>query len=152
MQALHILTQGLATLTNNVNRFIQNPAPVNIPAPILRPKSYVQRPTVYNSKMPADARRFLATYKAWASDQGTGMQVNRGTAAALAWVTNDKLWIITAYSFLEGDAADWATSIVEGMKTLTPPFADYPAFVTAFCMWFETVDEAGDALTALKQL
>lgn len=41
-----------------------------------------------------------------------GMQVNRGTAAALAWVNNDKLWIITACSFLEGDAADWATSIV----------------------------------------
>lgn len=33
------------------------------------------------------------------------------------------------------------------MKTLTPPFADYPAFVTAFRTWFEMVDEAGDALT-----
>lgn len=51
-------------------------------------------------------------------------------AAAPAWVTNDKLWIITACSFLEGDAADWTTSIIEGMETLTPPFADYLAFVT----------------------
>lgn len=44
------------------------------------------------------------------------------------------------------------TSIVEGMKTLTPPFADYLAFVTTFRTQFEIVDEAGDALTALEQL
>lgn len=43
-------------------------------------------------------------------------------------------------------------SIVEGMKTLTPPFADYPAFVTAFHMRLETVDKVGDVLTALEQL
>lgn len=76
MQALATLTNGLATLTTNVNRFIQNPPLVNILAPVLRPKSYVQRSTTYNGKTPADARRFLAAYKAWASDQGTGMQVN----------------------------------------------------------------------------
>lgn len=57
-----------------------------------------------------------------------------------------------ACSFLEGDATNWATSIVEGMETLTPSFADYSAFVTAFRMRFETVDEAGNALTALEQL
>lgn len=68
MQALHTLTQGLAMLTNNVNRFIQNPPPINVPAPVLRLRLYVQRPATYNGKMPADARRFLATYKAWASD------------------------------------------------------------------------------------
>lgn len=38
------------------------------------------------------------------------------------------------------------------METLTPPFADYLAFVTAFRTWFGMVDEAGDALTALEQL
>lgn len=76
MQALATLTQNLANLTDNVNQFIQNPPPVNIPAPVLRLKSYVQRPATYNGKMPADARRFLAAYKAWASDQGTGMQIN----------------------------------------------------------------------------
>lgn len=64
MQALATLTHGLATLTDNVNRFIQNSPPVNIPAPVLHPKSYVQRLTAYNSKTPADTRRFLAAYKA----------------------------------------------------------------------------------------
>lgn len=152
MQALAALTNGLATLTTNVNQFIQNPPLVNIPAPVLRPKSYVQRLTAYNDKTPADTRRFLAAYKAWASDQGTGIQVNRGTAAAPAWVTNDKLWIIIACSFLEGDATNWVTSIVKGIETLMPPFADYPAFITTFHTWFEMVDEAGDALTALEQL
>lgn len=91
MQAFAAFTTGLATLTTNVNRFIQNPAPVNIPALILHPKSYVQCPMTYNGKTPADARRFLAAYKAWAFDQGTGMQVNRGMATAPVWVTNDKL-------------------------------------------------------------
>lgn len=38
------------------------------------------------------------------------------------------------------------------METLTPPFSDYPAFVTAFRTRFEMVDEAGDMLTALEQL
>lgn len=80
------------------------------------------------------------------------MQINRGTTVALTWVTNNKLWIITVCSFLEGDAADWVTSIVKGMETLTPPFADYPAFVTAFCTQFKMVDEAGDVLMVLEQL
>lgn len=38
------------------------------------------------------------------------------------------------------------------MKTLTPPFANYSAFITAFYTQFETVDKAGDTLTALEQL
>lgn len=38
------------------------------------------------------------------------------------------------------------------METLTPPFTDYPAFVTAFRTRFEMVDEAGNMLTVLKQL
>lgn len=44
------------------------------------------------------------------------------------------------------------TSIVEGIETLTPPFADYLTFVTAFRTRFEMVDKAGDALMALEQL
>lgn len=80
------------------------------------------------------------------------MQINRGTAAAPAWIANDKLWIIMAYSFLEGDAADWATSIIEGIETLTPLFADYPAFITAFRTQFKMVDKASDVLMALEQL
>lgn len=63
MQALATLMQNLANLTDNVNQFIQNPLPVNILAPVLRSKLYVQRPTTYNGKTPADARCFLATYK-----------------------------------------------------------------------------------------
>lgn len=63
MQVLATLAHGLATLTDNINRFVQNP-PVNIPAPVLCSKLYIQRPAMYNGKMPADTRRFLATYKA----------------------------------------------------------------------------------------
>lgn len=49
MQALTTLTPGLATLTDNVNRFIQNPALVNILASILHP-------TAYNGKTLANIR------------------------------------------------------------------------------------------------
>lgn len=38
------------------------------------------------------------------------------------------------------------------METLMPLFANYLAFVTTFCMWFKTVEEAGNALTALERL
>lgn len=64
MQVLATLIHGLATLMDNVNQFVQNPPPVNILAPVLRPKSYIQHLATYNSKTPANARRFLATYKA----------------------------------------------------------------------------------------
>lgn len=64
MQALATLTHNPVTLTDNVNQFIQNPPPVNIPALVLCPKSYVQHLATYNGKTPMDARRFLAAYKA----------------------------------------------------------------------------------------
>lgn len=64
MQAFATLTHNLATLTDNVNQFIQNPPPVNIPAPVLCPKLYVQHLATCNRKTLADARRFLAAYKA----------------------------------------------------------------------------------------
>lgn len=38
------------------------------------------------------------------------------------------------------------------METLTPPFANYLAFVTTFCMQFEMVDEASNILMMLEQL
>lgn len=56
MQALTTLTHGLATLMDNVNQFIQNPPLVNIPAPVLCPKLYVQRPAIYNGKTLANVR------------------------------------------------------------------------------------------------
>lgn len=84
MQALATLTHSLTTLMDNINRFVQNPPPVNIPALVLHSKSYVQHPITYNGKMLADVRRFLATYKVWAADQGTGIQVNRGMVAVPA--------------------------------------------------------------------
>lgn len=68
------------------------------------------------------------------------------------WVINDKLWIVTACSFLEGNTIDWATGIIEGMEILTLPFTNYLTFVAAFQTRFEMVDEAGDALTVLEQL
>lgn len=57
-----------------------------------------------------------------------------------------------ACSFLEGDAMDWATSIIERMETLISLFADYPAFAAAFRTRFKMVNEASDTLTGLKQL
>lgn len=55
-------------------------------------------------------------------------------------------------SFLEGDTADWATSIVKEIETLISPFANYLVFVTTFRTRFEMVNKASDALTALEQL
>ena len=48
--------------------------------------------------------------------------------------------------------ADWATNVVEGMEKTPPAYTTYADFITDFRSRFETVDEAGDALTALNQL
>ena len=147
--ALATLTQQVTALGNAMATLVANPPQVNVAAPVIRPKSYVQKPANYNGKTPADARRFLAAYKAWATDQGDGMKQRNAFGNM---VINDKLWIITACSYLTDDAADWATSIVEGMETATPPYTLYSEFVKAFRDRFETTDEAGDALAALTQL
>lgn len=55
MQALATLGHGLVTLTDNVNRFVQNP-PVNISALVLHLKSYIQCLATYNGKTLANIR------------------------------------------------------------------------------------------------
>ena len=143
--ALATLTTQVANLTTQVATLANNP-PV---APIVRRSTYVQKPATYDGKTPTDARRFLAAYKAWAVDQGDGL---KKAAFAGGMVNDEKRWILTACSFLTGEAADWATSIVEGMEKTPPPYATYDEFVKAFRTRFETVDEAADALKALNEL
>ena len=92
-------TTNLTTLANTVNNLIQNPlaaANVQVAASVIRSKSYIQKPATYNRKTALDARRFLAAYKSWATDQGNGMK----EANALdVMVHKEKLWIITTCFF-----------------------------------------------------
>ena len=150
-QAIGDLAALVTTLSRQVQNLVANPQPVNIAAPVIRPRSYVQKPTTYDGKTPADARRFLAAYKAWATDQGDGL---KEADAAGNMVNDEKRWILTACSFLVGDAVDWATSIVEGMeKPLAQrPYQTYNDFVKDFRVRFETVNEVHDALKALNEL
>lgn len=150
-QAIGDLAALVTTLSRQVQNLVANPQPVNIAAPVIRPRSYVQKPTTYDGKTPADARRFLAAYKAWATDQGDGLKT---TDTASNLINDEKRWILTACSFLVGDAVDWATSIVEGMeKPLAErPYQTYNDFVKDFRVRFETVNEVHDALKALNEL
>lgn len=148
-QALADLALNVANLTNQVQLMAANPPNVNVAAPVIRPQSYVQKPATYDGKTASDARRFLAAYKAWAKDQGEGLQ----RLNALGQMADDyPRWILTACSFLTGEAADWATGVVEGMAGTTPPYNSYDEFVKAFRTRFETVNEKQDALAALNRL
>lgn len=148
-QALANLAANLATLTTQVQRIVSNPQQVNVAAPVIRPRSYVQKPATYNGKTAADARRFLAAYKAWALDQGEGLQHQN----ALGQMVMDyKRWILTACSFLVDEAADWATGVIEGMESANCLYTSYDEFVTGFRTRFETVNEKQDALAALNRL
>ena len=82
-------------------------------------------------------------------DQGDSMKKPNAFGTI---VRKEKLWIITACSFLTDKAADWAMRIVEKMETANPPFTTYDKFVKVFRTCFKTVDKAGNVLTALEQL
>jgi hypothetical protein len=106
----------------------------------------VSKPQNYDGKRSDDARRFLAAFELWADG-----------IPALA--SDDQKRIKSAISFLEGDAAIWATPISENISQVANKVANvalaYPTwtgFRDAFKGRFETVDAVIDAKQALKYL
>ena len=65
----------------------------------------------------------------------------------------DPEWIRIALSYLQGDAAIWATLAMEEFAAGQIPFGgQWQNFVDKFKAWFETVDEAVDAKDKLQHL
>ncbi|GAW02077.1 hypothetical protein LENED_003707 [Lentinula edodes] len=106
----------------------------------------VGKPQNYNGKRGEDARRFLAAFELWAN-----------SIPALS--TDRKKKITSAITYLEGDAAIWATPISETINrsSITGsgvpfPYDTWEEFVTAFKTRFETTDASADAKQLLKRL
>ncbi|KAF5370421.1 hypothetical protein D9757_013144 [Collybiopsis confluens] len=106
----------------------------------------VSKPHNYNGIGSEDARRFLAAFEVWA--QGI---------PNLRALTGNEL-VKSAISFLEGDAAIWATPIAENISAHTSNnnvplmYPDWADFRAAFTARFETADPVTDAKNMLKAL
>ncbi|KAF5349743.1 hypothetical protein D9757_014551 [Collybiopsis confluens] len=106
----------------------------------------VSKPHNYNGIGSEDARRFLAAFEVWA----------QGIPNLRALTGNEP--VKSAISFLEGDAAIWATPIAENISAHTSnnnvplTYPDWADFRAAFTARFETADPVTDAKNMLKAL
>jgi hypothetical protein len=111
----------------------------------------VQKPTPFKGEMGSDARRFLAAFTTWARVQGTALNTvdRQGTFVD----AHDSEWIRAALSYLQDDAAIWATPAMEEFATGQVPFGGrWAQFRDQFKVRFETADEAVDAKEKLRVL
>ncbi|KAF5378699.1 hypothetical protein D9757_010786 [Collybiopsis confluens] len=106
----------------------------------------VSKPHNYNGIGSEDACRFLAAFEVWA----------QGIPNLRALTGNEP--VKSAISFLEGDAAIWATPIAENISAHTSnnnvplTYPDWADFRAAFTARFETADPVTDAKNMLKAL
>ncbi|KAF5378053.1 hypothetical protein D9757_011535 [Collybiopsis confluens] len=106
----------------------------------------VSKPHNYNGVGSEDARRFLAAFEVWA----------QGVPNLRSLTGNEP--VKSAISFLEGDAAIWATPIAENISAHTSnnnvplTYPDWADFRAAFTARFETADPVTDAKNMLKAL
>lgn len=111
----------------------------------------VQKPSPFKGLQGSDARRFLAAFTMWAMAQGTALNTvdQQGTPVD----RRDSEWIRAALSYLQDDAAIWASPAMEEFANAGVPFGnDWETFRSEFKARFETVDEAVDAKEKLRVL
>ena len=106
----------------------------------------VSKPQNYDGKRSEEARRFLPAFELW----------SQGVPDLVA---DEQKRIQSAISFLEGEAAIWATPIAENisqvvkqMAGITLAYPTWQSFIDAFKARFETVDAVGDAKAMLETL
>ncbi|KAF5392593.1 hypothetical protein D9757_002091 [Collybiopsis confluens] len=133
---IQTMIQQQTTLTNTVTDMTNN----------MSTNKGVSKPQNYDGKRSDEARCFLASFALWA----------RGIPALMA---DDRKLIKSAISFLEGDAAIWATPISENISNvaenipgITLLHPNWNLFQNAFKGRFEMVDAIADAKQLLKLL
>jgi hypothetical protein len=135
-QLVHALAQQVANLTAAIQA---NPPAATAPA---APKSSMNKPDLFKGQSSTEARRFLAQFVAWASEQPD--------------LKNQQLkWIKAALGYISGKAADWATPYLTQLNDGKAPFnGEWGVFVKEFKLRFESIDpgmEARDAIQSLRQ-
>ncbi|KAF5353657.1 hypothetical protein D9757_013168 [Collybiopsis confluens] len=103
-------------------------------------KSSMNKPDLFKGQSSTEARRFLAQFLAWASEQ-PDLKNNHGKT------------IKSALGFLTDKAADWATPYLNEYNNGRVPFAGlWPNFVAAFKLRFESVDPEMEARAAMETI
>ncbi|KAF5348419.1 hypothetical protein D9757_014395 [Collybiopsis confluens] len=103
-------------------------------------KSSMNKPDLFKGQSSTEARRFLAQFLAWASEQ-PDLKNNHGKT------------IKSALGFLTDKAADWATPYLNEYNNGRVPFAGlWPNFVAAFKLCFESVNPEMEARAAMETI
>ena len=111
----------------------------------------VQKPSPFKGEQGSDARRFLAAFTMWAAVQGTAL--NTVDPEGNGVDRHDTEWIRAALSYLQEEAAVWASPAMEEFASGGVPFdGSWDTFREQFKARFETVDEAVDAKEKLRVL
>ncbi|KAI3614279.1 hypothetical protein WG66_000055 [Moniliophthora roreri] len=98
----------------------------------------------------ANACQFIAAFSLYAQSQRAAL--NRANADG-TWARDDGLWIHSALTFMQDDAAVWATPAIEEVAQGRHPYDNsWEEFVKGFKLRFETMDEAADAKERLHVL
>ena len=136
------LTQAMTTLADVSTMSLANS---------LSKVKVVQKPSPFKGEQGSDARRFLGAYEMWAAAQGTALNVVDRQGGEVQPREAD--WIRAALSFLQDEAAIWASPAMEEFARGVAPFGgQWGTFRAEFKARFETVDEAVDAKEKLRVL
>ena len=136
------LAEAMATLANASTMQLANN---------LGKAKAVQKPSPFKGEQGSDARHFLAAFTMWAMAQGTALNVVDRQGDAVD--RRDLEWIRAALSYLQDDAAVWASPTMEEFAAGRVLFNNrWDRFREQFKARFETVDEAIDAKEKLRVL
>ena len=147
---LHALLQNQQALQAAIQGLVAQMAAAPTHASASASKDVISRPTPFKTGT-KDARRFISAFTLWARSKGSPLNLNG--------VPDQKQWISSALSFLEGDAALWAVPHLQAIEShhqdaSTPfPFSStWAVFVETFNRRFQAGDDITQAKKELVQL
>ena len=141
-QALQDIVRDLALQVANLTTQVaaiaaQHPPTVNATVTAApRTKNYVQKPAPYDGKRADDARRFLSAFVIWAQAEKEGLStatqvtntVNGQQVTNTVYQPRINEWVSSCLTFLTGEAALWATPIIDQLNNAVTPFPSWNDF------------------------
>ena len=130
--SLNMVIAHLVTQASSVSKVIQKLAP-------------------FKDEQGSEACHFFAAFMMWAMSQASAL--HHTDAQGQAIVAKDAKWIQAALSYLQDDAALWATPAMEELMAGHAPFnGPWTTFCDQFKAHFKTVDEAVNAKEKIRNL
>ncbi|KAI3614855.1 hypothetical protein WG66_003355 [Moniliophthora roreri] len=144
------MSEGLNQMSQNISQLVQTSATATSASTPLDQKPF-QKPSAFTGKLGgANACRFIAAFSLYVQSQRAAL--NRANADR-TWARDDGLWICSALTFMQDDAAVWATPAMEEVAQGRHLYDNsWEEFVKGFKLRFETTDEAADAKERLHVL